>query len=138
MVQVTIERVGLDSSTDQGVIILADLSKTTIIPIWVRTLEASAIALPLQGVVPPRPLTHDLLLEVIKKLGAKVVMVLIRELKDEVFYASLVLDVGGEREEIDCRPSDAMALALRAEVPIYVADSVIMEAGIPAEDSQIQ
>ncbi|HHY35928.1 MAG TPA: bifunctional nuclease family protein [Firmicutes bacterium] len=138
MVQVTIERVGLDSTTDQGVIILADLSKTTIIPIWVRTLEASAIALPLQGVVPPRPLTHDLLLEVIKKLGAKVVMVLIRELKDEVFYASLVLDVDGEREEIDCRPSDAMALALRAEAPIYVADSVIMEAGIPAEDSQIQ
>ncbi len=138
MVQVTIERVGLDSATDQGVIILADLSKTTIIPIWVRALEASAIALPLQGVVPPRPLTHDLLLEVIKKLGAKVVMVLIRELKDEVFYASLVLDVNGEREEIDCRPSDAMALALRAEAPIYVADSVIMEAGIPAEDSQIQ
>lgn len=138
MVQVTIERVGLDSATDQGVIILADLSKTTIIPIWVRTLEASAIALPLQGVVPPRPLTHDLLLEVIKKLGARVVMVLIRELKDEVFYASLVLDVNGEREEIDCRPSDAMALALRAEAPIYVADSVIMEAGIPAEDSQIQ
>lgn len=138
MVQVTIERVGLDSATDQGVIILADLSKTTIIPIWVRTLEASAIALPLQGVVPPRPLTHDLLLEVIKKLGARVVMVLIRELKDEVFYSSLVLDVNGEREEIDCRPSDAMALALRAEAPIYVADSVIMEAGIPAEDSQIQ
>ncbi|MBE3520095.1 MAG: bifunctional nuclease family protein [Firmicutes bacterium] len=138
MVQVTVERVGLDSTTDQGVIILADLSKTTIIPIWVRTLEASAIALPLQGIVPPRPLTHDLLLEVIKKLGAKVVMVLIRELKDEVFYASLVLDVGGEREEIDCRPSDAIALALRAEAPIYVADSVIMEAGIPAEDSQIQ
>lgn len=138
MVQVTIERVGLDSTTDQGVIILADLSKTTIIPIWVRALEASAIALPLQGVVPPRPLTHDLLLEVIKRLGAKVVMVLIRELKDEVFYASLVLDVNGEREEIDCRPSDAMALALRAEAPIYVADSVIMEAGMPAEDSQIQ
>jgi len=138
MVQVTVDRVGLDQDTNQAVVLLGDLTKTTFIPIWIRALEATAIALPLQGIIPPRPLTADLVISVAERLGAQIVMAIITELKDETFYASLVLSKDGTKINVDCRPSDAIAIALRKEVPIYVAEKVMAEAGISAEDSTVQ
>ena len=83
-------------------------------------------------------MTADLLVSCVEKLNASVVMTILTELKDEVFYASLVLEQGGKQIELDCRPSDAIAVALRASAPIYVADSVMVEAGIPARDTEVQ
>ncbi len=138
MVQVVVERVGFDQETDQAVVLLSDLTKSTFIPIWIRSTEASAIALPIQGVKAPRPLTIDLLASMLEKVLMQVVMVMITEIKDGTFYASLVLTKDNEEIEIDCRPSDAIALALRKSAPIYVSDRVLAEAGIQPEDSQVQ
>ncbi|HHY75348.1 MAG TPA: bifunctional nuclease family protein [Firmicutes bacterium] len=138
MIQVTVERVGFDQDNDQAVILLADLHKSYILPIWVRTQEAAAIAFPLQDIKPQRPLTADLAVDIIDKLGAQVVMILITEVKDEVFYAVLVLNHGGREIELDSRPSDAIAIALRTSSPIYVADSVMAEAGIPSKSTEVQ
>ncbi|QUL97763.1 MAG: bifunctional nuclease family protein [Candidatus Fermentithermobacillus carboniphilus] len=138
MVQVTVDRIGLDQDSDQAVVLLGDLTKTTFIPIWIRSLEATAIAMALQGITPPRPLTADLVISVAEQLGAQIVMVIITEIKDETFYASLVLTKDGREINIDCRPSDGIAIALRKEVPIYVAEKVIAEAGMSAEDSSVQ
>jgi hypothetical protein len=138
MIQVTVERLGFDQDLDQAVVILSDLSKTTLIPIWIRALEAAAIALPLQGTPPPRPVTADLLVSVLDRLDVTVTMVIIRELKDEVFYASLVLDSHGREFDFDCRPSDAIAIALRKGSPLFVAEKVMAEAGIPAGEASVQ
>lgn len=138
MIQVTVARVGLDQEQDQALVLLSDLGKTTFIPIWIRTMEAAAIAMPIQGITPPRPLTADLVCSVIRELGAEVVMTLITEIKDEVFHALLVLTKDGKEISIDCRPSDAIAVALRSEAPIYVDEKVVAEAGVSPEDSQVQ
>ncbi|HHW26989.1 MAG TPA: bifunctional nuclease family protein [Firmicutes bacterium] len=138
MVQVTVDKVGLDQDGEQAVVLLADLTKSTLIPIWIRAMEATAIALPLQGLKAPRPLTSDLVISVIEHLGAEVVMAIIREIKDGTFYASLVLTRGDEEIEIDCRPSDAIAVALRRASPIYVMERVLAEAGIRSEEDTVQ
>lgn len=138
MIQVTVERVGVDPESNQAVVLLSDLTKTTFIPIWVRSLEASAIALPLQGVEPPRPLTSDLVISVVDGLGGQVVMAIITDMRDEVFYATLVLSQEGKEIDIDCRPSDAVAVALRKAAPIFVMEKVVAQAGISAEDSAVQ
>ncbi len=138
MIQVTVERLGFDQGLDQAVVILTDLSKTTLVPIWIRALEAAAIAIPLQGVPSPRPITADLLVSVLDRLDVTVTMVIITEIKDEVFRASLVLDSGGQEFEFDCRPSDAIAVALRKGSPLFVDEKVMAEAGIPAGQASVQ
>lgn len=138
LIQVTVDRIGLDQTADQAVVLLGDLTRTTFVPIWIRALEATAIALPLQGVKPPRPLTADLVIGVAEHLGAEIVMAKIEAIENETFYASLVLSKGEETISIDCRPSDAIAVALRKEAPIYVDEKVMAEAGIAAEDSEVQ
>lgn len=138
MIQVTVDRIGLDQNGDQAVVLLGDLTRTTFVPIWIRALEATSIALPLQGIKPPRPMTADLVINIAEELGAEIVMAMIKELKNETFYACLVLSKGQETIDIDCRPSDAIAIALRKEAPIYVDEKVMAEAGIAAEDSEVQ
>ncbi|HHX29319.1 MAG TPA: bifunctional nuclease family protein [Firmicutes bacterium] len=138
MIQVTVERVGFDQDGDQAVLLLYDLSKSMILPIWVRTQEATAIALPLQDIKPQRPVTADLVVEILEKLGASVVMAFLTELKDDVFHSLLVLNQDGREIELDCRPSDSIAVALRTSSPIYVADKLMAEAGIPSRDAEIQ
>jgi bifunctional DNase/RNase len=138
MVQVTVERLGFDQDQGQAVVILSDLSKSMLIPIWIRTLEATAIAIPLEGLTPPRPVTADILVSILDKLGVAVTMVGITEIKDEVFHAVMVLQKGAEEIEVDCRPSDAIAVALRKGAPLYVAEKVMAEAGIPASDASVQ
>jgi bifunctional DNase/RNase len=104
-----------------------------LLPIWIGPNEAAAIAMALQGVAAPRPLTHDLFVETLQQLGAPLRSVRITRLEDGVFFGELVL---GEQEGtvIDARPSDAIALALRAGAPVLVADAVLVEAGVPVED----
>lgn len=138
MIQVTVEHLGFDQGLDQAVVFLSDLSKTTFIPIWIRALEATAIALPLQGTPFPRPVTADLLVSILDRLNIAVTMVIITEIKDEVFHASLVLDSGGQETEFDCRPSDAIAIAVRKGSPLFVAEKVMAEAGVPAGGASVQ
>lgn len=123
--------------TNQPIVLLRERDGARYLPIWIGAAEATAIAFAQQGVVPPRPLTHDLLKEVIETLGHSVTQVRIDSLSDKIFHATLVID----EIEISARPSDAIALALRAATPIFVAESVLSEAGIalaPEEDDEVE
>jgi len=132
MIQMVVDKVGLDMETEQAIVLLKDVQGTTILPIWVGPAEATAIALSLQGMQASRPLTCDLLKEVIDQLGTRVLMVLVTDLREQTFYAKLVLWRSEGNVEVDCRPSDGIALALRTEAPIYVTEAVVAEAGVPA------
>jgi bifunctional DNase/RNase len=101
--------------------------------IWIGPYEADAITIKLQGVEIARPLTHDLLQQSIDKLGAKVSHILVNDLQDDTFYARVIMDRDGERIELDSRPSDAMALAVRVQAPIFVSESVMERAGVTPE-----
>ena len=117
--------------TNQPIVLLRERDGERYLPVWVGAAEAAAIAFAQQGVVPPRPLTHDLLKDVIEGLGHTLREVHIVELRDAVFYASLVFEGG---VEVSSRTSDAIALALRAEAPIKVSDEVMDEAGVTLTD----
>jgi hypothetical protein len=105
------------------------------LPIWIGPCEAEAITVKLQDMPTPRPLTHDLIKSVIRELGGKVVHILISDLRQDVYYARIVIEVAGEQIEIDSRPSDAIALAVRVNAPIFVSESVMDKAATePDED----
>jgi bifunctional DNase/RNase len=114
----------------QRVVILREKSSDRYLPIWIGPAEADAIAVQLQEVAVARPLTHDLLRSVIDDLGAVVNHVLVNDLSNDTFYARIVLDVNGQSREIDSRPSDAIALAVRAKVPIFADEQVLDKAGV--------
>jgi len=134
MVEVTIDSIRVSLMSQHRVVILKDGESERYLPIWIGACEADAITIELQGVEVARPFTHDLLKSVIGQLGAKIKSVIINDLHNEVFYAQIVLDVNGRRMDVDSRPSDALALAVRAKVPIYVAESVIAKAAITPEE----
>jgi bifunctional DNase/RNase len=138
MVEMTVESVRINLATQQRVVILKATKQERYLFIWIAHAEAYAIAVELQGTTSPRPLTHDLLKNVIGELGAKLVSIVISDLIDEIFYARLVLDVDGRHVEIDSRPSDAIALAVRAKTPIFVEESVLERAGVTLEQSEEQ
>jgi len=130
--------VRVEMPTNQPIVLLRERDGDRYLPIWIGAAEATAIAYAQQGVVPPRPLTHDLLKDIIDGLGHVVTEIRIVELKDKVFYASLVFD---NDHEISARPSDAIALALRTSTEILVAESVLDEAGValtPDEDDEVE
>src|SRR6266568_3458860 len=135
MVEMTVESVRINLATQQRVVILKATKQDRYLFIWIAHSEAYAIAVELQGSTLPRPLTHDLLKNVIGELGAKIVSVVISDLIDEVFYARIVLDVDGRHVEIDSRPSDAIALAVRARTSIFVEESVLDRVGVTMEHS---
>jgi len=116
-------------------IVLVRSPSDVLLPIWIGPHEAASIAMALQGVAPPRPLTHDLFVATLRQLGLPLRSVRVTRLQDGVFFGELVI---GRHDEVvvDCRPSDAIALALRAEVPVLVADRVLDEAGIPVEEDE--
>jgi len=134
------EILGLSSSPSTGgayAILLKEVNGIRRLPIIIGAFEAQAIALEIEGIKPPRPLTHDLLKQVIDSLGASVIEVLIDELKENTFYAKIILEVSALTNEIDSRPSDAIALAVRSQVPIYVAETVMQIAAFaPSEESE--
>ncbi len=134
MIEVTIDSIRVSLMSQHRVVILKDSESDRYLPIWIGACEADAITIELQGVEVARPFTHDLLKSVIGQLGAKIKSVVINDLHNEVFYAQIVLDVNGRRQEVDSRPSDALALAVRAKVPIYVAESVMDKAAVQRPD----
>jgi uncharacterized protein len=133
MVEMTVDSVRINLATQQRVVILKATKQERYLFIWIAQPEAYAIAVELQGTTSPRPLTHDLLRNVISELGAKIVSIVVSDLVDDVYYARIVLDVAGRHVEIDSRPSDAIALAVRAKTPIYVEDSILEHSGVTLE-----
>ena len=135
MVEVEIDSIRVSLMSQQRIVILKELESERFLPIWIGPYEAEAITLSLQDVEVQRPLTHDLLRNVLDQLGAEVLRVNITELRDEVFYARIIIQVNGSEMEIDSRPSDAIALAVRVHVPVFVAEEVMDEASsIPEQD----
>lgn len=124
-VEMKIRGLMMDPVTQTPIVILKDVSGGTILPIWVGMYEANAIALEIEKVSTPRPMTHDLLKTLIAGLQAGVQKVVVSELRDDTFYAHIWLEKNGELISIDSRPSDALALALRMDCPIYVDEQVI-------------
>ncbi|MCL4426355.1 MAG: bifunctional nuclease family protein [Firmicutes bacterium] len=137
MIQTRVDRVGIDLQTDQPVVMLSDPMGRRILPIWIGPLEASAIALEMEGVKPPRPMTHDLLKNILDVLGAQVSMVLINDLQEGTFYAQIVLKVADKNLTADARPSDAIALALRTKARIFVEEKVMEDASIRYDGDQL-
>ncbi len=113
------------SQSGELTVLLADKAETKVLPIVIGPLEAQSIALPLQGEVPPRPLTHDLLKTVIGELGAGVEKIVVTSIKDNTYYAEIHLNHGGSKTVIDSRPSDAIALAIRSGAPIYMMPGLV-------------
>jgi uncharacterized protein len=129
LVAMSIKGLMLDPVSNSPIVVLKDDEEKFFLPIWVGIFEANAIALQLENVSTPRPMTHDLLRNMIAQLGGRVTRIVINDLKDSTFFAQIRLIISGDRTlEIDARPSDAIALALRTEAPIYVAQSVLEQA----------
>lgn len=137
MVEVTIDSVRVSLMSQHRVVVLREVGGERFLPIWIGPFEADAITIELQGVDVARPLTHDLLKSMIYLLGAEVERIVINDLSNDTFYARIVLDVDGEDIEVDSRPSDAIALAVRCSVSILVADHVMDKASImPEQDAR--
>ena len=128
MVEVAIDSIRVSLMSQHRIVILKDIDSERFLPIWIGQSEAEAITVALQEIPIVRPLTHDLLRNVLNDLGAEVLRVNIVELRNEIFFARIVLQVSGREMEIDSRPSDALALAVRVHVPIFVAEEVMREA----------
>ena len=128
LIEMTIKGLMVDPITNMPIIILRDKAEQRVLPIWVGMFEANAIALQIENVTTPRPMTHDLLRNVIHDLKADIQKIVVSDLKDNTFYALIYLSVNGEAMAIDARPSDAIALALRTRAPILVEETVIENA----------
>ncbi len=139
MKELSIESIRLSLMNYQRVVILREKEADRYLPIWIGPGEADAIAVRLQDVAVARPMTHDLLRNLIEQLGGRVAYIVVNDLANDTFFARIVLDVNGETMEIDSRPSDAIALAVRVEAPIYAEETVLDRAGVVLdEDGQPQ
>ncbi len=136
-IEVKIRALMMDPNSGTPIIILKDVESDTMLPIWVGAYEANAIALEIEKIAPPRPMTHDLLRNLITQLGIQVERVVVTSLRDNTFFAVIQMRMSdGNRMVLDSRPSDAIALALRADCPIYVDEEVIKASKntVPAEE----
>lgn len=133
MIEVKIAGIQVSLMSQHRVVLLKELNADRYLPIWIGPYEAEAINIELQQFEVSRPLTHDLLKNVIETMGGVVQYILVSELRDDTFYARIFIEMDGQELDIDARPSDAMALAVRLRVPIYVAEEVMEEAGIVPE-----
>jgi bifunctional DNase/RNase len=125
----------MDPLTNAPIVVLQEASSDTLLPIWVGIFEANAIALQIEKVDTPRPMTHDLIKGLLNHLDVQVSKIVVTELKDNTFYALIFLNVGGKTITVDSRPSDAIALALRTDSPIYVTDEVLLKSASTAATS---
>jgi len=140
-VEMKIRGLMVDPSTNMPIVLLKDAQSEALLPIWVGLYEAQAIALEVEKSQTPRPLTHDLLRNLIHGLNAKVQRIVVTELKDDTFYAVIWMEQNGEIVALDSRPSDALALALRTDCPIFVDEDVLRAARVlpnPAEQASSQ
>ena len=128
MIELTISGLGIDSSNNSPVVLLKEKNGERVLPIWIGPSEASAIAMEISGVTFKRPLTHDLFKQVLLDLGVKLESVFINELKDNTYYARIYLNQDGKRLELDARPSDSIALALRMKAPIHTTEELLESA----------
>ena len=133
MQQMQIYGVSFDMVGTQPIVLLKTVDGNRFLPIWIGHPEAAAILMKLQGAQTPRPMTHDLLNDMLEQLEAKCERVSVTELRDNTFYASITISVNGSELEVDSRPSDAIALAVRCDAPIFAADDVIEESSIEFE-----
>lgn len=134
MIKVTIDSIRASLLSQHRVVVLKEEEMERYLAIWIGPYEADAITIKLQGVEVARPLTHDLLEQGLSRLGAKVSHILVNDLHDDTFYARVVMDRDGERIELDSRPSDAIALAVRVQAPIFVSESVMERAGVTPDE----
>jgi uncharacterized protein len=137
MQEMLIYGVSFDLVGKQPIVLLKTADGNKFLPIWIGHPEAAAILMKLQSQAPPRPMTHDLLSDVLEQLGAQIVRITVTELRENTFYAQITLQQDGSEIEVDSRPSDAIALAIRAEAPIFAADRVIEESAIEFEGDEI-
>jgi uncharacterized protein len=137
MHEMVIYGVSFDLVGKQPIVLLKTADGNKFLPIWIGHPEAAAILMKLQGASTPRPMTHDLVTEMLSQLDAQVVRITVTELRDSTFYAQITVAQDGSEVEIDSRPSDAIALAIRAEAPIFVADRVIEESAIEFEGEEV-
>jgi bifunctional DNase/RNase len=134
----SIESIRVSLMNYQRVVILKEKESDRYLPIWIGPAEADAIAVRLQDVSVARPLTHDLLRSIIDQLGATVAYIVVNDLSNDTFFARVILDVDGRSVEIDSRPSDAIALAVRARVPIFAEENVLEKAGVLLDENEKQ
>ena len=127
-IKMTVRGIALDPITNMPIVILKDPEERRALPIWVGIFEANAIALELEKVSTPRPMTHDLLKNILDGLGITVQQIIVNDLKENTFYATIDLNYNGSVVSIDARPSDAIAIALRTNAPIFVAENVVAQA----------
>lgn len=128
--EMEIKGLGFDQLTQTPVVLLADKKQETVLPIWIGLCEARSIEIGLSGVIPPRPLTYDMVAAIIRSMNAEVKRIVISDLRDQVYYAQIEMSVKGKVSKIDARPSDAIALASRMGSPIFVKESVIEKAAL--------
>jgi bifunctional DNase/RNase len=133
MIEVKIESIRASLMSEHRIVILKDTSSERLLPIWIGRCEAEAIAIRLQNIETPRPLTHDLLNNAIVEMGGEISHITVNDLRDNTFFAQISVDLNGRSVKIDSRPSDAIALAVRANATIFVEDHVMAEAGIIPE-----
>ena len=141
MRQMKVDKLGIDLLTHDPVVILKDLEGKRYLPILIGPFEATAIALALEGTQVPRPLSHDLMRTLLESLHARLEQIVIHDIRDSTFFAKLIVRTNGDTQEIDARPSDGIALALRMQAPIFVSDKIVLEESVPdkkteEEDSQ--
>jgi bifunctional DNase/RNase len=137
MQEMLIYGVSFDLVGKQPIVLLKTAEGNKFLPIWIGHPEAAAILMKLQSQAPPRPMTHDLLSDMLEQLGAQIVRITVTELRENTFYAQITVQQDGGEIEIDSRPSDAIALAIRAEAPIFAADRVIEESAIEFEGEEV-
>ncbi|MCR4406601.1 MAG: bifunctional nuclease family protein [Anaerolineae bacterium] len=136
MIEVTVDSVRVSLLSQHRVVILKDVNEERYLPIWIGPFEADAITIQLQGIEVARPQTHDLLKSVFDVVGARIHHIIVNDLREDTFYARIVVDSNGRRLEIDARPSDAIALAVRAGTPIFVDEAVMERAAITPEEDE--
>jgi uncharacterized protein len=130
VIEVTVAGLGIAPPSQVPLLLLKERDGERVLPVGIGQLEAQAIVMPLQGVHPPRPMTHDIFVEILVSLGGHLRRVEITDLIETTFHARLMLETGGQERSYDIRPSDAVALAVRTETPIFVAEDVFDQAGI--------
>jgi uncharacterized protein len=138
MIELNLVGVRVELPTNQPIVLLREREGERYLPIWIGAMEATAIAFALQGIPTPRPMTHDLMKNVLEEIGVHVERIVITELRDGTFYAELQMAQNGARYQITSRPSDAIALAVRLNVPIYANEEVLSEASIVIRDDEEQ
>jgi bifunctional DNase/RNase len=136
MVELSLVGVRVELPSNQPIVLLKEAGGERYLPIWIGAVEATAIAFALQGIQTPRPMTHDLMRDLLNESGVAVERIVINELVDQTFYALIRLTAAGEAREVSSRPSDAIALAVRINAPIFAAEEVLDQAGIELKDDE--